>query len=183
MFALIGAGVAIIIAAILLYAATKPDTFRLSRSIFIAVPPERIFPLIDDLGAMNEWNPFVKADPRIRLSYSGPERGVGAINDFAGDSRVGAGRAEIVESVSPNRVVIALGMNRPMKCKNRIEFTIEPQAQGARVTWDMGGSQPFLGKLMSVFIDTEKMVGGAFEKGLADLKSCVEEHSMEGALQ
>lgn len=173
MFAIIGAGVAVIIAALLLYAATKPDICRFTRSIFIAAPPERIFPLIDDPRAMNEWNPFVKGR-NVELSYSGPERGVGAANDFMGDAQVGSGRAEIVESVAPSKVVIALSMDRPMKCRNRVEFTISPQAGGSHVTWDMTGPQPFLGKLMTIFIDTEKMVGGAFEEGLADLKNLVE---------
>ena len=60
--------------ALLLYAATKPDTCQFARSIHIAAPPERIFPLIDDLRAMNAWNPFVKADPNIRLALNSPLR-------------------------------------------------------------------------------------------------------------
>lgn len=183
MFTIIGAGVAVLLAALLLYAATKPNTRQFSRSIRISAPPERIFPLIDDLGAMNEWNPFVKADSSIELSYSGPERGVGAANDFDGDKRVGAGRVEIVESVSPAKVVMALRMDRPMKCRNRVEFTIAPRPDGAEVTWTMSGPQPFIGKLLSLFIDTEKMVGGAFESGLAELKSTAEARSLEGVRQ
>jgi hypothetical protein len=53
--------VAVLLGALLLYAATKPGSCQFSRSIHISAPPERIFPLIDDLRAMNEWNPFVKA--------------------------------------------------------------------------------------------------------------------------
>jgi hypothetical protein len=44
---------------------------QFSRSIHISAPPERIFPLIDNLRAMNEWNPFVKADPQIILREKG----------------------------------------------------------------------------------------------------------------
>ena len=61
-----------------------------------------------------------------------------------------------------------------MKCQNRVEFRITPRSDGADVTWAMSGRQPFIGKLMSVFINTEKMVGGAFESGLAELKTKVE---------
>jgi len=167
--------VAVLLGALLLYAATKPDSCQFSRSIHILAPPERIFPLIDNLRAMNEWNPFVKADPNIKLSYSGPANGVGAANDFDGNGKVGcSGRAEIVESVPPSKIVMALRMDRPMKCQNRVEFTIAPQPDGAEVTWAMSGSQPFIGKLMSIFVNTEKMVGGAFNSGLADLKSKAE---------
>ncbi|HEY8064268.1 MAG TPA: SRPBCC family protein [Methylosinus sp.] len=180
MLEIIGVGVALIIAAVVLYAARKPDTCRFTRSIFVAAPPERIFPLVDDPRAMNEWNPFVK-NRNVTLSYSGPERGVGAANDFDGDAQVGAGRAEIVESVAPAKVVVALRMDRPMKCRNRVEFTIAPRDGGSLVTWDMSGPQPFIGKLMTIFIDTEKMVGGAFEQGLADLKRLVETAREEAA--
>ena len=166
--------VAVLLGALLFYAATKPGSCQFSRSIFISAPPERIFPLIDDLRVMNEWNPFVKADPDIKLSYSGPANGLGAANDFDGNGKVGSGRAEIVESVHPSKIVMALRMVRPMKCQNRVEFRITPRSDGADVTWAMSGRQPFIGKLMSVFINTEKMVGGAFESGLAELKTKVE---------
>lgn len=163
-----------LLGAVLFYASTKPNQRHFSRSIHISAPPERIFPLIDDPRAMNEWNPFVKSDPNIKLAYSGPSRGVGAANDFDGNGKVGSGRAEIVESVDPSKVVVALRMDRPMKCQNRVEFTLAPLPGGTEVTWAMKGQQPFIGKLMSVFIDTDKMVGGAFEAGLADLKSRAE---------
>jgi uncharacterized protein YndB with AHSA1/START domain len=164
----------VLLGAFLLYVSTKPNACSFSRSIHISAPPEKIFPLIDDPRAMNEWNPFVKADPNIKLSYSGPPNGVGAANDFEGDSRVGAGRAEIIESAPPSKVVVALRMERPMKCQNRVEFSIAPMEGGSDVTWAMSGKQPFIGKLFSTFVDTQKMVGGAFEAGLADLKARAE---------
>jgi hypothetical protein len=180
MLEIIGAGVALIIAAILVLAARQPDICHIARSIFIAAPPERIFPLIDDLKAMNEWNPFAK-QPGVRNVYSGPERGVGAADVFSGDSRSGSGRIEIVESIAPAKVALALRMDRPMRCENRVEFTIAPQNSGSLVTWDMKGRQPFIGKLFSLVMRPEKMVGGVFEAGLADLKSLVEMAREEAA--
>lgn len=180
MLEIIGAGVAVIIAAILVLAARQPDVCHIARSIFIAAPPERIFPLIDDPRASNEWSPFVK-DPSVKLSYAGPERGVGAACDFEGNAKVGAGRVEIVESVAPSKVVVTLRLDRPMKCSNRVEFTIAPQNDGSLVTWDMKGRQPFLGKLFSLVMRPEKMVGGAFEQGLGDLERLVETARDEAA--
>jgi hypothetical protein len=166
--------VAVLVGALLYYASTKPDSCEFARTIHISAPPERIFPLIDNPRIMNEWNPFVKADPNVKLSYRGPATGVGAANDFDGNNKVGAGRAEIIESIPSWKVVMALHMDRPMKCTNRVEFTIVPAEDGSDVTWAMSGRQPLIGKLMSMFIDTEKMVGGAFEAGLADLKAKAE---------
>jgi hypothetical protein len=65
-------------------------------------------------------------------------------------------------------------MDRPMACQNRVEFTITPIENGAEVTWAMSGRQPFMGKVFSMFVDCEKMVGDAFESGLADLKARAE---------
>jgi uncharacterized protein YndB with AHSA1/START domain len=164
----------VLLGAFLFYVSMKPDSCQFSRSIHISAPPEKIFPLIDDPRAMNEWNPFVKADPNIKLTYSGPSHGVGAANDFEGNGRVGSGRAEIIESVPPAKVIVALRMDRPMKCQNRVEFTILPRASGADVTWAMSGRQTFIGKLFATFVGAEKMVCNAFESGLADLKARVE---------
>ncbi|OAI22648.1 hypothetical protein A1351_03925 [Methylosinus sp. R-45379] len=180
MLEIIGAGVALIIAVILVLAARQPDVCHIARSIFVAAPPERVFPLVDDPRATNEWSPFVK-DKSVKLSYAGPERGVGAACDFEGDATLGAGRVEIVESVAPSKVVVALRMDRPMRCENRVEFTIAPQEDGSLVTWDMKGRQPFLGKLFSLVMKPEKMVGGAFEQGLSDLKRLVETAREEAA--
>lgn len=180
MLEIIGAGVAVIIAAILILAARQPDVCHIARSIFIAAPPERIFPLVDDLRAMNEWNPFAK-ELSVRNVYSGPERGVGAADEFEGDASFGAGRIEIVESIEPAKVALALRMDRPMKCSNRVEFTIAPQKGGSLVTWDMKGRQPFVGKLLSLVLKPEKMVGGVFEQGLSDLKTLVETAREEAA--
>jgi uncharacterized protein YndB with AHSA1/START domain len=165
---------ALSVAALLAYVARKPDVCAVSRSLMIAAPAEKIFPLIDSPRAMNEWNPFPKADPNIAMSYSGPERGVGAVNDFSGNGQVGAGRAEIIESEAPRKIVVALTMTRPMRCANRVEFTLAPRGEGSLVTWAMTGRQPFIGKLFSLIFDPEKMCGGAFEKGLADLKTLAE---------
>jgi uncharacterized protein YndB with AHSA1/START domain len=164
----------VLLGAFLVYVSTKPDTCQFSRSIHISAPPEKIFPLIDDPRAMNEWNPFVKTDPNIKLTYSGPAYGVGAANDFEGNGRVGSGRAEIIESVPPSKVIVALRMDRPMKCQNRVEFTIQPRASGSDVTWAMSGRQTFAGKLFATFVGAEKMVCNAFDAGLADLKARVE---------
>jgi len=164
----------VLIALVFAYVTTRPDTFELSRSILIAAPPERIFPLIDDLRAMNGWNPFVKADPNIKLVYSEPSSGAGASCDFEGNVQVGAGRILTTESLMPSTVVMSLRIQRPMKAQNRVEFILVPQETGTKVTWSMSGEQPLMAKVMSIVLSTDRMAGGAFETGLADLKRLAE---------
>jgi uncharacterized protein YndB with AHSA1/START domain len=166
---------ALSVVSILGYAATKPDTFRVARSITIDAPPERVFPLVNDLRANMTWSPFEK-DPDMQRTFSAVTAGKGASYAWDGNSDVGAGSVEIVDATAPSKVTMKLDMVRPLEGHNIVEFTLDPGpgADATNVTWAMHGEQPFLGKLMSTFIDCEAMVGGEFEKGLAKLKSLAE---------
>lgn len=168
------AGLALALVAVVAYASTKPDTFIVRRAARIAAPPERIFPLIASLRQMNAWNPFVSSDPAIEIAYSGPESGKGAAHSWDGNREVGAGRIEITDAVAPSRIVMQLDMARPMEAHNQVEFTLEPDGDRTKVTWAMSGRQPLAGKVMSLFVDCEKMVGAQFEKGLASLEAIAE---------
>ncbi|MCC6779598.1 MAG: SRPBCC family protein [Hyphomicrobiales bacterium] len=177
----IGAAVlAVIIAGILAYAATRPDRFAVERSIVIAAPAETIFPFINDLRSFNSWNPFDKKEG-IKGDFSGPPAGKGARYSF--DSRrAGTGSIEIIDTAPPTRVSMRLLMSKPMAADNRVTFLLEPLggpaadpvAKQTRVTWRMEGASPFIGKLVQVFLDMDKMVGGEFATGLADLKALAE---------
>ena len=166
--------VAVAILGLIAYAATRPDTFEMTRSMNINSRPEEIFPLIANLRVMDKWNPFVKADPAIKLTYSGPESGVGATNVFEGNNKVGSGSIAITEAAAPSKIVMQLDMIKPMRAHNRVDFTLVPRGDTTNVTWTMSGRQPLIAKVMTIFIDCDKMVGGQFEKGLADLKAIAE---------
>ena len=164
---------AVIVAAVLAYAASKPDTFAVSRTALIAAPPEQIFPLIDDLHAQSAWSPFEK-DPNMKRTHSGAPRGKGAVYEWDGNRQVGAGRIAITASTPPSRVALQLDMHRPFKAHNTVEFTLVPAGTGTNVTWARRGAQPFIGKVMGLFMNCDKMVGSQFEDGLAKLKRLVE---------
>ena len=166
--------VAIVVIGVLAYAATLPDTFRVQRTVSIKAPPERIFPFINNLKTMNEWNPFAKQDPTIRITYSGPAGGKGAANDWDSDGRAGQGRLEITDSAPPSQVTMRLDMIKPMEGHNTIVFALQPQADGTNVTWSMTGTCPYIAKVIQVFLSMDRMIGGEFEKGLADLKAMAE---------
>ena len=164
---------AVAIVAVLIYAATKPDTFRVARSTVIKAPADKIFPLINELGAQSNWSPFEK-DPQMKRTLSGPQSGKGATYEWDGNWEVGKGRIAITDSTPPSKVTLALDMTKPFDAHNIVEFTLVPQGEGTLVTWVMHGPQPFLGKVVSTFFDCEKMVGGPFEEGLGKLKALVE---------
>src|SRR5215813_14251713 len=138
----------VLVVALVAYAATKPDTFRVQRAAGINAPAERIFPLIASLKSMNTWNPFVEPDPNIKIAYSGPDSGKGAAHTWSGNSKVGEGRIEITEAAPPSRVALQLDMFKPMKAHNAVEFTLQPNGNATLVTWMMSGRQPLMAKVM-----------------------------------
>ncbi|MFL6797095.1 MAG: SRPBCC family protein [Xanthobacteraceae bacterium] len=162
----------IIVVAILAYAATRPDSFQVARSVTVNAPPERVFPLIDDLHAQMKWSPFDK-DPNMKRTHSGAPRGKGAVYEWDGNRQVGAGRIAITDS-TPTRITMALDMFRPLAAHNTVEFTLRPNGSATDVTWAMNGRQPFMVKLMSVFVNCDSMVGRQFEEGLGKLKALAE---------
>jgi uncharacterized protein YndB with AHSA1/START domain len=166
--------VAAAIAALLIYAATKPDTFRLSRGTAIAAPPEKVFSLINDLRQFNTWNPFAKMDPKQVITYDAVTAGVGGAYNWQGE-KSGAGRMQIAEAVAPQRVTAKLDFTKPFEAHNMVDFTVQAQGdKSSTVTWTMHGPMPYLNRLMTVFFDMDKTVGKDFEAGLANLKALAE---------
>jgi len=170
-FIYVAIALVLVVATLIAYAATRPDTFRVQRSTGINAPAERIFALIASLKSMNTWNPFLESDPAIKLAYSGPDSGKGAAHTWSGNSKVGEGRIEITDAAPSSRIAMQLDMIKPMKGSNAVEFTLQPNGNTTTVTWSMSGRQSFIARLMTVFIDCDKMVGLQFEKGLGKLKA------------
>lgn len=170
----VGSIVLLAIIAILILAATKPNTYVVERTATINASPEKVAALVNDFHNWSKWSPWSQLDPAMKVTYSGAASGQGAIYEWDGNSKVGAGRMEIV-SVSPTKTTIKLDFLKPFASRNTTNFLIEPEGTGTRVTWVMDGPLEFFpGKLMSVFTTMDKAVGPDFEKGLDNLKAQAE---------
>jgi uncharacterized protein YndB with AHSA1/START domain len=174
MMKIIALVIVILILGALGFAATKPDSFRYERSISIKAPPEKIFAILNDLHKGALWSPFEKLDPNMKKHFSGAETGVGSVYEWDGNSKAGAGRMEIVESVPSSKIVLTLDFLKPFEGHNKAEFILTQQGENTNVTWAMYGPNPYIGKVMSLVFDCEKMVTREFETGLANLKSLAE---------
>lgn len=174
MFKTIAIAVIAVLAAILIYASTRPDNFRVQRSTSIKAPPEKIFPLIADFHNWASWSPWEKLDPAMQKTLSGAASGQGAIYEWEGNSDVGKGRMEIKDASAPSKVTIKLDFLKPFEAHNIAEFTLEPKGDTTGVTWVMTGSSPYVMKLMGIFVSMDSMVGKDFETGLANLKAVAE---------
>lgn len=162
-------GLAVVIVIFLVVVATRPSDFRVERSATLAAAPAVLFERVNNHHKFNEWNPFLKLDPNVKNSYSGPESGVGAVCSWDGNSDIGAGSSTITESKPNELIVMRMDWKRPMEGVATVEFTFKPAGDKTTVTWAMYGKNGFMGKLVSLFMDCDKMVGPKFEEGLNNL--------------
>lgn len=166
--------IAVAIAALLGYAATRPDTFRVERSTVIQAPPDEVYALISDFHAWPAWSPWEKLDPAMARTHGGAASGVGATYAWQGNKDVGKGRMEIKQADAPRQLAIALDFLEPFEAHNTAEFTLTPEGGATRVNWAMHGPSPFISKLIGVFVSMDSMIGKDFEAGLAAMKAAAE---------
>jgi hypothetical protein len=178
LFVLAGALLCVGVAGILIYAATLPNDFRVARSTSINAPPEKIFPLINDLKSFNQWNPFAKQDPGIEIAYDGPPSGKGAANSWDSAGRAGKGRLEITDAAQPSSVTMRLDVEKPMEGHNTVVFALQANGASTNVSWTMTGAYPYINRVLGTVFNLDKMIGGAFESGLSDLKALAEKQAM-----
>ena len=165
---------AVIVVVFVVIIAIQPSDFRITRSASFAAPPEAVFAQVNDLHNWEAWSPWAKLDPAAKSTYDGPAAGVGAAFTWSGNNKIGEGRMTIIES-RPNELVrFKLDFLKPFKASNTAEFTFKPEANQTAVTWSMYGKNSFIGKAIGLFMNCDKMVGGQFEQGLAQMKSVAE---------
>ena len=163
-----------IIVVFLIIIAMQPSTYRVTRSVAITAPQEVVFPHMNELKKWEAWNPWGKADPNMKLTYGGPASGVGANYTWAGNKEVGEGRATITESRPSESVKYKMEFFKPMSSSSEMEFTFKPQGNQTEVTVTATGEKNFMAKAFCLFMSMDNMIGGKFEKALANLKAIVE---------
>ncbi len=162
------------VSAFIAYVSLRPDSFRIARSAIVNAPPERIYTEINDLHNWERWSPWAKLDPEQRVTYEGSPLGAGAVMEWKGNKKVGAGRMKIVESSQNERVRIKIAFSGPIKAVNDVQFDLKPVGEKTEVVWAMSGQNEFMGKAVHAFFNMDKLVGGSFEQGLVNLKALVE---------
>lgn len=167
--------VLVIFAIVAVVAMRTPDTFRVERSIVIKASAEKVFALINDFHNFGAWSPWEKLDPNMVRTLSGSPSGTGAVYQWRGNAKAGAGRMEIIESQPSTKVRMRLDFLKPFKSTSTADYLLEPQPDSTtRVTWSMYGPSAFASKVMQVFITMDSMLGGDFETGLQQMKAAAE---------
>jgi uncharacterized protein YndB with AHSA1/START domain len=169
----------VLIAAVLLFAASKPNTFTVQRSVVIDAPPEKVFELINDFHNWPKWAPQDKdkEDPSMKRTFSGAASGVGAISDWTGSGNNGAGRMMIIESQPAKKISVQVDWAKPFVATNINDFVLQPVGASTNLVWSMRGPNLYVMKVMSVFVNMDRNMGKHFEAGLANLKQVAEQES------
>ncbi len=167
-------GIVLLLALVVGYAALQPAEYLVKREITISAPPEKVWPHLNNQKLAEKWGPWLEVDPQAKMNYSGPDEGVGAKTNWDSSGELGTGSATIVESVPHQRVGIQLDYVKPMNMQQFSTYLLEGSGTQSKVTWQVTGRNSLPGRVMCLFFDMDKMVGGMFEKGLSNLKTLVE---------
>jgi hypothetical protein len=165
---------ALIVVVLVAVVARRPSEFRIERTTVIAAPASAVFAQVNDFHRWGAWNPWGKLDPDMKQTYEGARSGVGAAYTWTGNRHVGEGRMTITES-RPNELIrVRLEFLKPFANTATAEFTLRPQGSDTAVTWSMTGTNNFMAKAFHLVMNMDRMIGGQFDKGLADMKAAVE---------
>jgi hypothetical protein len=170
---------AVIVIVFVVIVALQPSEFRVARTAAISAPPPAVFAQVNDFHNWEAWSPWAKLDPAAKNSFEGPSAGIGAIFKWSGNNEVGEGRMTITESRPSDLIKIKLDFTKPFEATNTTEFTFKPEGNQTMVTWSMFGTNNFIAKAFCLFNSMDKMIGGQFEKGLAQMKSVAESASVK----
>ncbi len=151
-----------------------PSSTSVERTIVIAAPPAVVFPHLNGMRALHAWSPWAAVDPDTHYEFDGPRTGVGSrVRWHSGDSRVGQGSQEIIDSEANARVktVLAFGEHG----NGEATFVLEPVDRGTRVRWrfDTRFGWDLMGRYVGLMLDG--MIGTAYTKGLKTLKQRIEQ--------
>jgi hypothetical protein len=170
----IGIALAALLVVLALVIATRPSTYRVTRSTTISASPAVAYAEVADFHRWEAWSPWAHLDPKMQASYAGPDGAVGASYEWKGNDQVGEGRMTIVDARPAETLGIKLEFLKPWQATNSTRFDFARAATGTRVTWMMDGENNFMGKAFSLVSNMDKMIGSDFERGLASLKTVAE---------
>lgn len=166
--------VALIVVVLVVVVAMQPSDFRIARTVTVGTPAAAVFAQVNDFHKWEAWSPYAILDPAMTKTYEGAPAGTGASYAWSGNNQVGEGRTTITESRPNDLIRINLEFVRPFAAVNTVEFTFTPEGNQTAVTWSMTGRNGFMAKAVGLVMNMDKMVGGQFEQGLAQLKSVAE---------
>lgn len=175
-------GLVVVLGGFAVFAATRPDTYRVVRTTKVQAPATVVFEQLEDLKRHAAWSPWEKLDPQMKKTFSGPTKGVGQSYSWEGNKQVGKGTMTITDSQPPTQIKCKLESKEPFASLANVEFAVTPEGdKAAAVTWSMDGKANFITKVMCIFKPMDSVIGPQFEQGLGQLKTVSETEAKKQA--
>ncbi|MFP3592510.1 SRPBCC family protein [Chryseobacterium sp. SIMBA_038] len=147
--------------------------YHYEKSMVINAPKEKIWQQISSMKAFNQWNPWMKLDKTMKITYTGNSGEVG--DKYCWDSKnddAGAGCQEIKELVFNEKQKTEMIFVKPFEGQATSEIVLSPEGNATKVVWTMDTEQDPMMKIMRPMMDYQ--MGKSYEEGLNNLKALVE---------
>jgi len=173
---ILGAAVFVGIIVFLLGIFVAEPAYMVKRKTTVNAPANTVFPYVSSLQAMDAWSPWSQKDPNMVNTYEGTDGTVGAVNKWKSDVKeVGEGSQTITKIVPNKEMHTHLNFISPRAGESDVAIRLKEKDGKTDVTWSIRGENTFMEGLVMMFIDMEAAIGPDFEKGLATLKTKVEQ--------
>jgi hypothetical protein len=170
--------VGIVVSGLLIYAFFKSPEMNVAQELLINATPDAIFPYINDLKKSFTWLTWLDDDPDAGINYSGSSEGVGAVASWKSTGHMGVGTAEVVKSIPNRSVQMKLIYIKPMAMSQLAEISLTSSNRGTLAHLSMKWNNPYILRLMCIFVSMDKLMSASFVKGLLNLKQLVENASL-----
>ena len=168
----IGIGVIAVVVLFVSVGFCLPRRFSVSRSIVVEAPPEAVYGVVAKLREWPTWTAWtVERYPDMKVTFSGPEEGVGARQSWEGNSS-GKGSVEITKASPEEGIAYDFAFDGSPSTGGISFF---PSFDGATlVTWHAEGDLGMnpIARYFGLLMD--RFMGPDFEVGLTNLKKKVE---------
>ncbi|WP_228414823.1 SRPBCC family protein [Chryseobacterium sp. G0201] len=147
--------------------------YHYEKSMVINAPKEKVWQQISSMKSFNEWNPWMKLDKSMKVTYTGNSGEVG--DKYCWDSKndnAGAGCQEIKGLVLNEKQKTEMMFIKPFEGQATSEIVLSPEGNATKVLWTMDTEQDPMMKIMRPMMDYQ--MGKSYEEGLNNLKALVE---------
>ena len=158
------AGLFLVVALVLPSSRHLVEKVETNRKLTIA------FDSLNSLRRFKDWNPLVLRDPRVQMTLSGPDSGVGARLDYVSkEEGLGKGSWEITESVSREKVSFKID-NEERGTNKRTSFSFKPTGRNNRnveitQSYDVDYGWNLLGRYSGMYVS--RHIGDDMKLGLS----------------
>lgn len=161
-----------IVAVVIIVMFVMGKSYHFEKSIVINAPLDKVYAHLNNTKSINEWNPWMKLDPTIKVKYSGNSGQVGDKYCWEGNEESGSGCQEITALVPNQKQSTKMIFYKPFESEATSDLILTPEGSATKVTWTMDCELDYPMNLMKLFMDSQ--MGKSYDSGLNALKALAE---------